>query len=266
MGDTLLVYRELTALRQDTLVVFLRRHGQYRMLLSQSLLFARVTPLKRAREAFVAAVTPEQFAPRTILELHPYTTGPHLITVTGFASTETVRLWLWADRTEELRAQASRDRLWGIGLQVGIGYHTGYRVLDADPAPPDGSLDVETGLLFGSSGILSGLLGIAHQARYGGTDKMLWVFAEPRVRVVQAGQKRWPLDIDVILRVGRGSSGSETPSLVGAGVFASKALDSRPGARGWRAGLTLMYARLGNAPADSDREFMRGGVTLSWLP
>lgn len=266
MGDTLLAYREVTALRQDSLVLVLRRHGQYRVLLSQPLMSVVANPLKRGRQAFAAQVTPGQFAPYTILEVHPYSTGEYNLTVTGFATTDTVRFWLWADRGEELRSRERRDRQWGIGLLVGAGYHTGYRVQSIDPAAAKSSPDFEAGLLFGSSGILSGLIGVTHQARYSGAGNVFWVFAEPRVRAYHAKRPGLPVDVDLAFRIARGHVEVHDPSLLGIGAVVSRALNQRPGARGWRVGLSVMYARLGNVGASDDRTFLRGGLSLSWLP
>ncbi len=268
MGDTLLAYREVTAASQDSLVVFLRRHGQYRVLLSRSLLSIVVNPLKRGRPAFVAAVTPGQSAPYTILEIHPYATGAHNLTVTDLVPEDTVRFWLFADQQEELGFRERRDRLWGIGVLIGAGYHTGYRVRPIDPAPPGSSGDIEAGLLLGSSGVLSGLLGVTYQTRYAGAENVTWVFAEPRVRVYRAKTRGSPVDVDLAVRIGQGNSARTTndPSLLGIGAVASRALDQRPGARGWRVALSLMYARLGNVAAGGDRAFLRAGLALSWLP
>jgi hypothetical protein len=268
MGDTLLAQGATTGVDQPPLTVFLRRHGQYRVLLSEPLMSVRAVPRKGGRPAFAAEVTPGQFAPYTILELHPYSTGEHSLTLTGFASTGKVHYWLWADREEELRARKRGEREWGIGLMVGLGYHTGYLVGLTDPAPARSSTDLDVGVVLGSSGILSGVLGIEYQTRYPGVENVLFVFAEPRVRVYKVHPRGLPLDIDLAVRIGQGNSSRTTndPSMLGAGLVASRALNRRPGARGWRVSLSAMYHRLANIENTDDRSFIRGSVALSWLP
>lgn len=262
LGDTLLAYLEVQPHQRDSVIVSLRRHGQYRVLLSRSHLTASAIPLKRASPALLVNVTPQGPVSYTILEVYPYTTAPHVLFTA--ASGDTVRIWLWADRAEERRSAEARDREWGIGLLVGAGYHSGYRIRPADPTPAAASADFETGLLFGSSGRLSGLLGVTMQPRYSGAESVLWVFAEPRMRIL----RHRPIGLDLALRIGQGaaSNSANDPSLIGLGLALAYSLDDRPGARGWRAGLHLMYGWLGNVGESNDSKMLRAGVTLSWLP
>lgn len=221
LGDTLLAYLEVQPDQRDSVIVSLRRHGQYRVLLSRPHFSASAIPLKRAPPALIADVTPQSPVSYTILELHPYATGPHAVFTA--ASGDTVHIWLWADRAEERRSAEARDREWGIGLLVGAGYHSGYRIRPADPTPAAASADFETGLLFGSSGRLSGLLGVTMQPRYSGAESVLWAFAEPRLRLLRYSAMHRPTSLDLAFRIGQGAASgtADDPSLIGLGLALS---------------------------------------------
>jgi len=178
-----------------------------------------------------------------------------------------VWVWVWADTAREQAFRERRERQWGIGGAVAVGYHTGYRTRTSEPSPQS-SGDFEAGLLLGSSGRLAFLAGVNYDGRYSGAGGVTSVFAEPRIRLF-----RWPLaaralSFEATGRIARGNSSRITvdPSLVGIGGLLAYQLDRQPGSRGWRLGLQLTQNWVSNVPDHSDLHFTRGALTLSWLP
>ncbi|HEY7682099.1 MAG TPA: hypothetical protein VH879_05615 [Gemmatimonadales bacterium] len=267
-GDTLLVREVFPGPGPDTVLITLRFHGEYSILVSPASARLSLHPIGKGRAAFVALVSTGAVDGSARFEVHPYVSGPHYLVVSPTVPTDTVEFSVWGNPLLEAANKAERERLWGIGVLVAAGYLSGYATQGSDRFPATGSADIEGGLLVGSSARLSGLLGAGYQARYSGSQPIVWVFIEPRVAVIETALAHHQFVTGIGLRLGQGNSARTAvdPSLLAPALYTTYALDSRPGARGWRIGGQLLYGRLGDLPTHRDRTFMRAAVSLSWLP
>ena len=267
LGDKLLAHAVLPPPYTDTLVLLLHRNGQYRLAVLPPDTRVRIVPLVGHGEAFVARTRLGTGGRSTIFEIAPFSTGAHAVVVTPANPTDTVELWAWADSAKEAQYRARRDRQWGIGIQVALGYHSGYRTQASDP-PAAASGDYEAGVLVGSSGRLGILLGVRYDPRYTGTESITSAFAEPRLRL-----ERWRLGhravtFVVTARIAQGNSSpvAVDPSYYGVGALFAYQLDTRPGNRGWRVGVHISECWVHNVPVGNGSPFTHGALTLSWLP
>ena len=149
-----------------------------------------------------------------------------------------------------------------------MAYHDGYHIRSDDTVPRSGSVAYEGGLIFGTSGRFSGVLGVGADPRDGQSRPVTWVFGEPRIRIYEWPRERRVVDLEVAGRIGQGNSGprSVDPSELAAGLVVACHLDHAPGSRGLRAVLEILHGRFGNVGDFTGNQFTSLSVNLSWLP
>lgn len=268
LGGTLLAQSLLTPPYLDTLQVPLQRRGLYWIAVWPPATGLHVVAIDAHRTVAYALRIREGAGTRpTIIEVHPRTTATHAILISPSQATDTIRISVYSDPKTEAQIQARRERVWGIGLAVAAGYHTGYRI-QALEASAKASTDEEGGLLFGSSGRLALLLGAGYDHRYAGAPAVTVVFAEPRLRLARWSLGTRAMTIEICVRAARGSASGVTldPNYLAAGTLLTYHLDHRPGARGWVVSLELLQGQVGNIVYQGDPDFTRAAIGLSWLP
>lgn len=207
------------------------------------------------------------------IEVYPRETGQHLVRLYGVGGGESVIFRLWSDSAEaaaqDARRKEEHERSWGIGLSVGGGRHSGYLIKGPPPpAPPAAGNDVEVGLVLGTSGRFSGILGYNRQVPDSGSRSVSWLFVEPRLRLLQpvllAGRRT---GLGVSFRVAEGNPSGITvdPTLKAVGAFITQHLDRSPGSRGWAITLSYWHGWLSNVQF-SNQQQDRVAAALSWLP
>lgn len=268
LGDTLLISRPLSG-TADSLRIRLVKGEQYRVSLSPgAATLAAVSIDKRASSAFPARVREGTGLNPTIIELYPPRSAEYVVRISAPAGLTGGRLQLWADRKLAGEKQANRDRAWGIGLGFVGGWHSGFYTGAADENSGKSGGALEGCLLIGSSGPVSGCLGFTSMGIGSDENKLTWFFLEPRFQVVSIGSSTRPLDVLVSARLGQGHSErlGVDPSMLAPGVLLSYHLDSRPGARGWRLNLQLLYALVGNVATPKNSDFAQLTLGLAWIP
>jgi len=111
-------------------------------------------------------------------------------------------------------------------------------------------------------------VGVTSDARYSGVTRVVYVFVEPRFRLTQWSLGTHAMTLELCARAAQGAQEtvSEDPGYLAGGMLMNYHLDHRRGARGWMAGLELLVGQLGNVSSQTDHTFVRGGLSLSWLP
>jgi hypothetical protein len=202
-------------------------------------------------------------------EVYAGWTGPHYVRVAGLAPGSAVTLRLYRNDSKTESAAVASDHDLALGLSLGGGIHSGYR-LDPTGGPADGGSDVEGCLLTDTGHWFSICLGAGRQTLPSADLKVLWFFLEPRARLISGhlfGDHRF--DLGTSIRLAQGTETGEreiSPSLAAVGVYAVHHLSADLRQRGWSIYTAWQYGRLGNVPETEDRDAVRLTAGLNWVP
>ena len=189
----------------------------------------------------------------SIIEIYPEVDTEYEIRPTGIASSRVgTRLRLYRDVSASRRRQYVRDNPgWEIGLEVASGWHSAYP--QSQTALPVGSADPQAGtdldLCFsartppGTQGFGWCVFGLGYQTQHA-APSILWIFTEPRVRVLghsQTHQSSWELGALLRFGVGMISASSQSPTVLGPGVYLARHI--RSSSSGRSLSLQMAYTR-----------------------
>ncbi|HEX6433056.1 MAG TPA: hypothetical protein VFZ87_02390 [Gemmatimonadales bacterium] len=180
----------------------------------------------------------------TFLEIYPEKDAEYEIRSLGIGGTRLpTRLRLYRDVGASARRQYVRaSRGWGIGLELAGGWHSGFVQSGGVPpagTDPAGGMDLEG--CFTARGSASSsrfslcVLGVGHQSQHG-SRSILWVYTEPRFRLVGSGGARgtgW--ELGPLFRFGLGmiSASPETPVLIAPGAYITRFIRTSSRTGGW---------------------------------
>lgn len=266
LGNRLLSQRTLRPPFTDSVVVALVKHGSYHIAVWPGGTLVQIRPQVRdAGNGFAPRVREGTGESATAIEFIALDNAAHVITVAPPAGTSTVQLWIWQDTEAERSATRRREGHMGIGLELHVGITSGYSI--GELAPASAAPSVEGGVLVGSSGRFSMLLGFGSDPRSRGVESVNWVFAEPRFRIQTWTLSSRDLDLHGAIRYAQGNSTTivEDPSLIAVGLLLDWHLTDRHGARGVNAGVEGTYGLLRNSTA-RNRRLARLALTISWMP
>jgi hypothetical protein len=268
-----LVSRTIAAPYTDTIVLDLRKHGDYRIVLSPGNVSVHVAPVRRnAAGPFVPEVTTGDATHESRWELYPGSDGSHAITLTATSSSGPIRLEVWEDSAVEKSARQKADRRWHLGFSATGGYATKYGLHDS-------VCDCVITRNTGASTFLEGGVVVASQSRFGlelgygdewlhnGLATIGWSFAEPRYRLAAWHPAGHRLDIDFLVRVAKGAANQgyqNDPTWVGAGLLFNAYLGTSGRPRGIMLGGYVMAGKLGNVSATFQAAY-RAGAQLTGL-
>lgn len=253
----------------DTILVTLERRVVYRVETTGSQ--GMPTFLSARGSRWPALVVPEDDRAANGLrrfEVHAGTTGPHVVSWSGAAADGAATLRLYRDHAETRRMSEAHDRGFAVGLLMGGGFHTAYRLDPLDPGHPGG--DVESCVLAESGQWFSACIGMGRQALPRAGFSVTWFFLEPRARLASGrlvGSSR--TDLSAALRLGQASESGprhQSPSLVAVGLYVTQHLAAQDRRRGWRLYTAWHYGRLGNVPEEELRSSNRFTAGLMWVP
>jgi hypothetical protein len=252
----------------DSAVVALRRRTVYRAELSGSDSLV-IAPLGHRWAPLIVSTG---FGPDGVrsFEVHPGTTGRYLMRVVGIRGDSGATLRIYGDRVETERLVLGRERNWNIGLGIGGGFHSGYRLDPTGGANPSGGGDLEGYLLIEGGFPVSVYLGVARQSFPDAEFVETWYFVEPRLRLLSRtllGSSR--TDLGVALRIAQGGEvGTReiSPSQLGLGFYVNQHLAADGRRRGWSVFGAYQHARLGNVPETERRDTDRIFLGLTWIP
>jgi hypothetical protein len=254
----------------DSALVTLVKDGYYWMELTGSSVLPAVRPAGRGWEALVVPLDANGHDGATLFELHPAAGGLHAVTLSLAPSDSAALLRLYSHEGEARNQRAMRDAEWGVGLALGAGWHSGYRLAPSTGAAPRGGSDLE-GLLLIESGRGLGIgLGIARQSLPDAGHAVTWYFLEPRVRLLSRKALGTSMtDVWVLARVGQARSTpapSIDPSLLGAGLQVRQYLSGAERRRGWSLVAGYFHGRVGGIPEEALRSMDRLSAGLTWVP
>jgi len=188
----------------------------------------------------------------SVAEIYPEVDAEYEIRVIAISGQHVAsRLRLYRDVRASSRRQKVRNTPgWETGVELAGGWHSGYFQSSA-PAPsgtdPAGGTDIEGCFSArgaqGMSRVGLCVVGLSHQSQEGARN-ILWIFTEPRVRVL--GRSRPALsgwELGALFRFGLGmiSTASETPVTFAPGVYVARHIRRNVRGGGWS--FQLSYAR-----------------------
>jgi hypothetical protein len=189
----------------------------------------------------------------SIIEIYPEVDTEYEIRPTGIATARVgTRLRLYRDVRASRRRQNVRNSPgWEIGVEMASGWHSAYP--QSQTALPSGSADPQAGtdvdLCFsartppGKQGFNWCVLGLGYQSQRQ-DPTILWIFTEPRVRILghsRAHVSSWELGALLRFGVGMISASSQSPRMLGPGVYVARYI--RSGSGGGGLSLQLAYTR-----------------------
>ena len=263
---SLLLRRVLVRPFSDTVVVDLRKHGQYRVALWPASLQLRVAPTAHPEQTDFAPRVREGTSSRaTAVELYPQEDGPHLLSFVAPAGADSAVLWIWESVDAEAAARARHEHRIAIGFATEGGIGTGYTI--DEPTRPKPSPYLEGAALIGNDEHLALLLGAGNDPRPAGLISVMWFFAEFRAGVARATLGGHDLDLALTVRysMGDATTSGKDPVAFGGGALVTWHLDQRHGAHGWQLGA---HATVLDVRGNGIEQQMVGrfGLTLSWVP
>ncbi len=209
----------------------------------------RAIQLPRAY-TYLPADTPSGFS---IVEIYPEVDTEYEIRPTGLAIGGVgTRLRLYRDvRASRRRQYVKNNPGWEVGVEMASGWHSAYpqsqTALPAGSADPQAGTDVD--LCFsartppGKQGFGWCVLGLGYQTQHQ-DPTILWIFTEPRVRILghsRAHVSSWELGALLRFGVGMISASSQSPRMLGPGVYVARYIRSSSGGGGLS--LQLAYTR-----------------------
>jgi DNA gyrase inhibitor GyrI len=227
-------------------------------------------PAQRYRPpALVVAATARGGDGETWFELHPGDTGPHYVRLTGLAEGSAVTLRVYRDDAQTAHDDQARDHDFAVGLSLGAGVHSAYR-LDPTAGLAESGSAIEGCLVADTGNWFSACLGGGRETLPGADLSVTWLFLEPRARLLHAGVlggRRF--DLGAAVRVAQATQVGRrgiSPSLLAAGLYAEQHLSSNLRQRGLSLYAAWQHGRLGNVPETEDRDTDRFTAGLTWLP
>jgi hypothetical protein len=153
------------------------------------------------------------------------------------------RLRLFRDADESRRRMALRGNPgWEIGIELAGGWNGGYaQSQDARVVAAGGEPGSDLEFCFaarrapGLTRLSMCALGLGHQSQHGAAS-ILWVFTEPRIRVLgpsTAGRSNW--ELGVLFRAGLGNVAGRNvnPVMLAPGLYVARHIRTAPDGRGW---------------------------------
>jgi hypothetical protein len=227
--------------------VFLESRQVYRAELSTPDVTLRVRTLggrgKQPRVyPFLNADTPSG---ASIVEVYPDADGDYEIRpISSRGSGISTRLRLYRDVRASHRRTAVLDHPgWEIGVEVAGGWHSGFAQqngpLPPTTADPHDGRDIEACFTARSAPGIPRfnmcVLGVGYQSQTGAPG-ILWVYTEPRLRVIgraRRGRSNW--EAGALLRLGGGSinRGSSVPFLLAPGLYLARHIRHNQSGAGW---------------------------------
>jgi hypothetical protein len=246
-ADVLVLDHDFSAGGVEVIRVFLESRQVYRAELSTPDVTLRVRTLggrgKQPRVyPFLNADSPSG---ASIVEVYPDADGDYEIRPIGSSGSGiSTRLRLYRDvRASHRRIAVLDNPGWEIGVEVGGGWHSGFAQqngpLPPATADPHGGSDIEACFSARSAPGIPRfsmcVLGVGYQSQTGAPG-ILWVYTEPRVRVVgraRRGASNW--EAGALLRLGGGSieRASSVPFLLAPGLYLARHIRRNQSGAGW---------------------------------
>jgi hypothetical protein len=253
----------------ETVAVPLTRRVRYRASVSGPGV-PQFAPAQRYHQAALVVADPGREGDGfSWFEVYPGETGPHYIRLSGLTEGSAVTLRVYRDDAETERAAEARDQDFSVGLSVGGGVHSGYRLDPTSGVAGSGS-DLEGCLVADTGHWFSTCLGGGRQTLPSADLSVTWFFLEPRARLLSThlfGRHRF--DLGTSLRLAQATQTGPrgiSPSLIAVGLHTVQHLSADMRQRGWSLYTAWQYGRIGNVPETEDRNTGRFSAGITWIP
>lgn len=203
-------------------------------------------------------------------EIHPGASDRYVVTLAGLSpgTFATLRLVLDEPATQRMAEQHERDL--AVGLMIGAGRHSAYRIDPTGGFDPRGGSDFEACMMVRTGGPIDGCLGVGRQTFPDADYDVTWLFVEPRVRLVSAHLFGGSLtDLTAGFRVAQAPETgprSLDPVQLALGVYVTQHLSGDGRRRDWSIYTAWHHGRLGNTPETEMLNVDRITAGLLWVP
>ena len=180
----------------------------------------------------------------SIVEVYPQVDAEYEIrSVASSGSAVSTRMRLYRDVKASHRRYVVRNTPgWEIGLELAGGWHSGFLQSSAPPllaSNAEPGLDVEACFSARSAPGLRRLgmcvVGLGYQSQ-NGAKTILWLYTEPRLRLLgraRPGRSNWELGALLRFGVGMISASSDTPTILGPGLYVARHIRTNSQGAGW---------------------------------
>jgi hypothetical protein len=249
--------------------VFLQDGQVYRAELSSADMSLQVKGLVRTTQLpriypFLPSDTPSG---TSIVEVYPQVDAEYEIrSIASSGSAVSTRMRLYRDVKASRRRYLVRNTPgWEIGLELAGGWHSGF--LQSSAASLLGNnlesgMNVEACFSARSAPGLPRLgmcvVGLGYESQ-NGAKGILWLYTEPRLRLlgrVRPGRSNWELGALLRFGVGMISASSDTPTILGPGLYVARHIRTNTQGAGWSLQASYSHASfrgfsrpLGTGPA-----------------
>ncbi len=203
-------------------------------------------------------------------EIHPGASDRYVVTLAGLSpgTFATLRLVLDEPATQRMAEQHEQDL--AVGLMIGAGRHSAYRIDPTGGFDPRGGSDFEACMMVRTGGPIDGCLGVGRQTFPDADYDVTWLFVEPRVRLVSAHLFGGSLtDLTAGFRVAQAPETgprSLDPVQLALGVYVTQHLSGDGRRRDWSIYTAWHHGRLGNTPETEMLNVDRITAGLLWVP
>jgi len=227
-------------------------------------------PVQRhGQPAFLVPITEGAGDQPRRFEVYAIRTGPHMVSLSDLPPGSAAALRLYRDVVATRRIAEARYHRLAVGLLVGGGIHSGYRLDPTGGGDPDGGSDVEGCILAQIGDRFGTCLGVSWQSFPDAGFAATWLFIEERGRL---GSGRWLdgriTDVGATVRYGQALSAGPrhlSPGLLALGLYVIHHL-AIGGRRGWSLYGAWHHGRLGNAPETELLDTDRFTAGIIWMP
>ncbi len=244
-ADVLVVDHDFAALGEQVRI-FLQAKQVYRAELSSEdvtlIIKARTRGIPQARLYPIS----NELSPSggSVYEIYPDRDGEYDVWAASLQGSRlSTRLRIYRDVHESRRRVATANKPgWELGVEVAGGWHSAFAQSSAavpSASRGDPGSDLEACLTARNAPGVPRLnlcvLGVSHQSQHAAPN-ILWVYTEPRVRLfgrARPGLSNW--EMGPLLRFGVGiiSGVSETPIVLGPGLYIARHIRKDPDGSGW---------------------------------
>lgn len=215
-------------------------------------------------------VVPHEDRESRRFEIHPGASDSYVVTLEGLLPGTPATLRIVLDEPATQRMAEQRERDLALGLMVGAGRHSAYRIDPTGGLDPRGGSDFEACIMVRTGSPIDGCLGVGRQTFPDADYDVTWLFVEPRVRLVSAHLFGGSLtDLTAAFRLAQApETGPRTldPVQLAFGVYVTQHLSGDGRRRDWSIYTAWHHGRLGNTPETEMLNVDRITAGLLWVP
>jgi hypothetical protein len=261
-ADVLLVNVDLMVGSLEPINIFMQKGQVYRVELSRDDVgLGFRTPVRSIMVPFFSALEgSSRPSGGSAFEVYPRADAMYEMRIIGGEVGAMTTIKLYRDiSSSRTRQKVITSRGWDIGMEIAFGMHSAYPIVRSAPFEPApvGEAGGDFDFCFSARvNRFSGCaVGVGYQSRPGAESGVVWVFSEPRFRIV-GRPGRSAFDAGILTRVGMGivSGVNVDPISVAPGLYVSRQFRRNGAHGGWN--IIASYAHVwitGTDGAQSDR-------------